>query len=221
MDIKRTVLWVIFAMSLLVLWDKWMQHNGKPSMFSPASTAVAIKKPDASASASSAVANAAQVASAPLVGSEAAQTAAFKGETITITTDLVKVDIDTLGGEIKRLELLKYADSENAKKNVVLFEKTAERTYAAQTGLLGGQFPNHNSAFTALPGTRVLGDANELSLVLEAEQAGVKLTKTFIFKKNDYVIGVKHTVTNNTMASIVPSLYLQLIHDGTKPKSGG
>ena len=33
-----------------------------------------------------------------------------KSETITITTDVVKADIDTIGGEIKRLELLKYAD---------------------------------------------------------------------------------------------------------------
>ena len=65
-------------------------------------------------------------------------TALSPGEerTITITTDVVKADIDTIGGEIKRLELLKYADSHDAKKNVVLFDYSADRTYAAQTGLI-------------------------------------------------------------------------------------
>lgn len=224
MDIKRTFLWVIFTMSLVLLWDKWMQHSGKSSMFFPTPVAQQAKPANASASASASAA----AVSAPANASNAAgatttdgSVAAVKSETITITTDVVKVDIDTIGGEIKRLELLKYADSDDAKKNVVLFHESADRTYAAQTGLTGGNFPNHKSGFVALPGARVLGDANELNLVLESEQAGVKLTKTFTFKKGDYVIGVKHTVANKTAAAITPSLYLQLIHDGTKPKSGG
>ena len=34
-DIRRTVLWVVFTMSLVLLWDGWQKHNGHPSMFSP------------------------------------------------------------------------------------------------------------------------------------------------------------------------------------------
>jgi YidC/Oxa1 family membrane protein insertase len=247
MDIKRTVLWVIFSMSLLLLWDNWMRHNGKQSMFFPATTAQQAKTASASgtASSASAVANAAS-AGTTAAANDAAIFAppAIRSETITITTDLLKVDIDTIGGEIKRLELLKYADSDDASKNVVLFDshggrtRTEEtgffglfkgtklvpipaRTYAAQTGLLGGNFPNHKSGFVALPGARSLDGANELNLVLESEQAGVKLIKTLTFKKGSYVIDVKHTVANSTAAAITPSLYLQLIHDGTKPTSGG
>src|ERR1019366_9625454 len=41
MDIKRTVLWVVFSLSLLILWDKWMTTNGKPSMFFPTATQIA------------------------------------------------------------------------------------------------------------------------------------------------------------------------------------
>jgi YidC/Oxa1 family membrane protein insertase len=36
-----------------------------------------------------------------------------------------------------------------------------------------------------------------VQLVLEAEQGGVRLTKTFTFKRGDYVIGVRHDVTNS------------------------
>nr|WP_315469588.1 membrane protein insertase YidC [uncultured Undibacterium sp.] len=244
MDIKRTVLWVIFSMSLLLLWDNWMRHNGKQSMFFPATTAQQAK--NASASATATPANAAASASAATAAADTAAIFApvFRSETITITTDLIKADIDTVGGEIKRLELLKYPDSDDPKKNVVLFDShsgktrieqtgffglfkgTKEvpvpaRTYAAQTGLLGGNFPNHKSGFVALPGPRSLEGANELNLVLESEQAGVKLIKTLTFKKGSYVIDVKHTVANNTAAAIAPSVYLQLIHDGNKPTSGG
>ena len=34
-DIRRTVLWVIFAFSMILLWDKWQLHNGNPTTFLP------------------------------------------------------------------------------------------------------------------------------------------------------------------------------------------
>ena len=32
-DIRRTMLWVVFSMSLVFLWDAWQKHTGHPSMF--------------------------------------------------------------------------------------------------------------------------------------------------------------------------------------------
>ncbi|MBB3213991.1 YidC/Oxa1 family membrane protein insertase [Herbaspirillum sp. Sphag1AN] len=219
MDIKRTVLWVVFSFSLLLLWDSWMRHNGKPSMFFPSATQQvesaaagtdpsklpAPQLPQSSQSTPSAGAN--DVAGVP----------ATKGETITITTDLVKAEIDTVGGELKRLELLKHADTVDPSKNLVLFDSTAGHTYLAESGLIGGAFPNHKTIFTAQPGPRTLENGNEVQLVLVAEENGVKLTKTYTFKRGDYLIDLKHTVTNNSTAAISPSLYLQLLRDGNKP----
>ncbi|HLO96648.1 MAG TPA: membrane protein insertase YidC, partial [Burkholderiaceae bacterium] len=34
-DIRRTVLWMVFTASLVLLWDGWQKYNGHPSMFSP------------------------------------------------------------------------------------------------------------------------------------------------------------------------------------------
>ena len=31
-DIRRTLLWVVFTMSLVLLWDAWNKHTGAPSM---------------------------------------------------------------------------------------------------------------------------------------------------------------------------------------------
>jgi len=35
-DIRRTILWVIFGFSLVLLWDKWQVHSGKKATFFPA-----------------------------------------------------------------------------------------------------------------------------------------------------------------------------------------
>lgn len=217
MDInKRTILWIVFAVSLVVLWNNWMVSTGKPSMFAPAPAQTA-KAPEAKKSelpAASATAGAAALPGAPAAAEP------FKSERITVTTDLFRVDVDTLGGTIKRLELLKFKDGVDATKNQVLFDVDAGtgKTYLAQTGLIGAAgLPNHQTGFVAKPGPRMLGDGNQVQLVLEAESAGVKLTKTFTFKRGDYTIDVRHDVTNVGAAPVKPELYLQLVHDGNKP----
>jgi YidC/Oxa1 family membrane protein insertase len=217
---KRTILWIVFAVSLVVLWNDWMVSNGKQSMFSAAppakvatSTAPAAKPADVPAAANQAPGTA--VPGAP------AAPAPVQTQIVTITTDVLKADIDTAGGVIKRLELLKYRDGVDKSKNQVLFHVSGNDTYIAQTGLIGqsaaGPLPNHNTPFVARPGARSLDGGNQVQLVLDGEQGGVKLTKTFTFKRGDYLVDMRHDVTNETQAPVAPSLYLQIEHDGNKP----
>ena len=222
MDIKRTVLWVVFSLSILLLWDNWMRYNGKPSMFFP--TANQQAKPAAgsgatgTAGANSGVPQAA-TGTAPAAGAvpgAATPPAVAKSERVTVTTDVLKADISSVGGELIRLELLKHKDTLDPNKNVVLFDSSPERTYLGQTGLIGGAFPNHRTPFTVEPGPRTLDSGNAVKLVLTAEQGGVKLTKTYTFHRGDYTIDVKHDVTNLSGAPISPSLYVQLVRDGGK-----
>ena len=221
MDInKRTILWIVFAVSLLILWNNWQVSNGHASMFAPppAQTAKAGDAKSAASASASATAGAAAVAGAA-GAAPSANGAPFKSERITITTDVIRADIDTLGGTIKRLELLQFKDGVDASKNQVLFQQEGNKTYLGQMGLVGvPDAPNHNSGFVAKPGARMLNDANQVQLVLEAEQGGVKLTRTFTFKRGDYVIDVRNDVTNTGAAPIKPELYLQLVHDGNKPE---
>jgi YidC/Oxa1 family membrane protein insertase len=221
MDInKRTILWIVFAVSLVVLWNDWMVSNGKQSMFSSAPPAKTVTAPAAKVAGSDLPA--APAGGAAALPGAAAAPAAARSEIVTITTDVVKADIDTAGGVIKRLELLKFRDKLDPKKNQVLFDVNDKGSYIAQTGLIGnsagGALPNHNTAFVAKPGARTIGSGNEVQLVLEGEQNGVKLTKTYTFKRGDYVIDVRHDVTNTSAAPVSPSLYMQLLHHGNKPE---
>ena len=174
MDIKRTVLWVVFSMSLLLLWDSWMRYNGKPSMFFPTPVSQVKQAPAPVGNGKAEVPQATAVN--PANSTPAAvpgEAAPAKSEIITVTTDLFKAEIDALGGELVRLELLQQKDTADPKKHVVLFDHSAARTYLAQTGLIGGQFPNHKSPFVAKPGPRMLDSGNQVQVVLESEQGGL------------------------------------------------
>jgi len=216
MDIKRTVLLVIFSLSLLMLWENWTIYNGGASMFAPevASTsnnATTNTKSDSSvpqASVSTPVASGADV--------PAGAVSAQAGEKITITTDLLKAEINSAGGELTRIELLQHKDSANESKNVVLMESDSGRTYVGQSGLIGTSAPNHRSLFTVRPGMRMLENADSVQLILDAEQDGVKLTKTYTFKRGEYEIELSHEVTNGSAAAITPSVYVQLVRDDSK-----
>ncbi|WP_036170904.1 membrane protein insertase YidC [Massilia sp. 9096] len=218
---KRTILWIVFAVSLVFLWNDWMMDHGRGSMFSAQPPVKTAQAPAAQPKVNDLPAVQTQAAGTPgAVPGTPGTPAAVQTQVITITTDVVKADIDTNGGVIRRLELLKYRDQQDTTRNQVLFnvDSTKNRLYLAQTGLTGAM-PNHYTAFTARPGARVLDNGNQVQLVLDAEAGGVRLTKTFTFHRGDYVIGVRHDVTNIGTAPVVPSLYLQLEHDGQKPET--
>ena len=219
MDInKRTILWIVFSVSLVILWNNWMVANGNQSMFS---TTPPPAKVAAAPVAGTPVAGAPAVAGAAALPGAPVAPPAIKTEIITITTDVFKVDIDTAGGVIKRLELLKFRDKIDKTKNQVLFEVNPKGNYLGMTGLVsntGVTVPTHFTPFVAKAGPRALDSANQVQLVLEAVENGVKLTKTYTFKRGEYLIDMRHDVTNTTAAPISPSLYLQLQHHGNEPE---
>ena len=221
-DIRRTILWVVFSMSLFLIWDAWNKHTGQPSLFAPPPAAKpAATLPSVSASGVPALpmasAPAAPTAGAPPVSS------APGGERVEILTDVVKATLDTRGGSLVRLELVKQVDPLDPSKNVVLLDQSAERLYVAQTGLVppagGAGMPNHQSALRLVPGERALPDgSNELNVTFESDDVGgVRLRKTYTFRRSDYLIGVKHEVFNGGQAPVKPRLYLQLVRDGNSP----
>ena len=236
-DIRRTLLWVVFTMSLVLLWDGWNKHTGQPSMFSatPRPAAAASAPPAAAPSATpqagvpqagvpTASATGARPAATPASGAAVTPTAAAPGaaagEVTTVTTDLVKAQFDSVGGNLVKLELLQHVDAEDRKRNTLLFDRSAERVYAAQTGLITAQpgvtLPNHYTPMkrVAGPDTMAAG-ANELAVRFETvAPGGVTLAKTFTFKRGSYVVGVKHEVVNAGAAAVTPQLYLQLVRDG-------
>ena len=42
-DIRRSILWVIFGFSMVMLWDQWQVHNGHKATFFPSSATAPAK----------------------------------------------------------------------------------------------------------------------------------------------------------------------------------
>ncbi len=229
-DIRRTMLWVAFSMSLIFLWDAWQKHTGHPSMFSaarPTAEVTTTATPGASTVASS-LPKPTDInqAAAPLpatLPNTAAPLADNSSEKVEITTDVLKATFDTRGGDLIRLELLKQSDQVDRSKNVVLFDRSPQRFYTAQTGLIpaagGASLPNHQTSMKVISSRTVLDQSSDqLELKLESPVVGgVKLIKTYTFKRADYVIGVRHEVINTNSEPVQAQLYLQLLRDGNAP----
>ncbi|MDE2604469.1 MAG: membrane protein insertase YidC [Burkholderiales bacterium] len=224
-DIRRTILWVIFGFSLVMLWDQWQVYNGRPATFFPTGKpAVTAKAPAPGASAGASAAGGPGAVPATATATPGAMPAqATSGaapapahQLVTVTTDVMRVTFDTEGGTVVRTELLKYHGDQPGEPMVVL-QQDAEHVYLAQTGLIGGDFPNHKTVMNFSGDTSLKDGAKDLVVKFESPvQGGVKLVKTYTLKRGSYDFAVAQQVVNETTATVNPQLYLQLVRDGNK-----
>ena len=222
-DIRRTILWVIFGFSMVLLWDQWQVHNGNKATFFPTPAQHAKVASDAASAVPQTAGVPTAVAPQTAVTVPAVETRAATKELVQVETDVFKLSFDTEGGTLARVELLKHEDEQKPGHNIVLLDDSKDRIYTAQTGLIastpGVTLPTHKSVMTVHPGARKLKDGNnELSITFEsAAQGGVKLVKTYTVKRGAYDMLVKQDVVNTGTQDVTPQLYFQLVRDGNKP----
>jgi YidC/Oxa1 family membrane protein insertase len=230
-DIRRTILWVIFGFSMVLLWDQWQVFNGqKPTFFPSASQTAKSPTPVTAASGSAAAGVPALPSTAGTSGSVSVvpsgapsavpNSGAGARERIAVSTDVLKLTFDTEGGTLVHSEFSKYTDGTDKTKGFVLLEESGNRVYVAQSGLIAGAaLPTHKTPMTLMAGERELrAGQNTLQVRFEsAEVGGVKLVKTYTLTRGAYDIAVRHEVVNNSAAAVAPQLYLQLVRDGNKP----
>ena len=156
---------------------------------------------------------------APAAAPPAASGALQKGETVRVETDVFVADIDTAGGDLRRLELLAHRDTLDHKKNFVLLQQQGEHTYVAQSGLIGNNLPNHRTRYTASErDVKLAAGADRVSVRLAAPLAdGLKVTKVYTFHRGSYVIDVGYEVENKSATAIQPDAYFQLVRDSQPP----
>ncbi len=227
-DIRRTILWVIFGFSMVLLWDQWQVFNGHKATFFPSSTQIA-KAPSTAASASSSGAVPSSPASespglpgAVPAGAPSTTLSAAK-ERVVVNTDVLSLTFDSEGGTLVHTAFNKYKDQQHKDQGFVLLDESSNRVYVAQTGLVagstGGTFPTHKTLMALVPGERMLKEGqNELQVKFESSDiGGVKLVKTYTIKRGAYDMAVRHEVINTGSTPVAPQLYLQLVRDGNKP----
>src|SRR5205809_4264632 len=186
MDTQRLILFFVFSFSLLLLWEAWQKELRPPVPATP-STQTTVPTPSTARSGTGRSADALPITSAPDGKPQ---------ERLRVRTDTMLAEIDTQGGDIVYLELLKHKDTHQETKDFVLFGP--EHRYAAQSGLIGPGLPNHRTLFRAQGTEFTLAPGQDaLEVRLEASTAqGVKVTKVLTFHRASYRIDIALDVTN-------------------------
>lgn len=206
MDTQRLFLFVIFSFSLVLVWDGWQRYQHPQEIVTQqtpvkvATTPISDIKHDA------------------VITQSASPTATSK--TITVITDTLSVEINSLGGDIQKLALLKHPDSEDKTKPFVLFQKgVGTHNYSEQSGLIGEGLPNHNTLYETDKDNYVLAEGdNSVVVKLSAKSAsGISVIKTLTFNKNSYEVLVSYEVENGSKEKLNTSAYFQLIRDSEAP----
>ncbi len=229
-DIRRTILWVIFGFSMVLLWDQWQVANGNKATFFPSASKPAVTAqapagassvPSSSVPTPAATPGATTTAVPGAPGSvPTAAAPAATAERITVTSDLLRLTFSTEGGSLIRTEFLQQSN-DNKTGTFVLLDDIAGHKYVAETGLIGGDFPTHKTIMTFSGDKQLKDGANEMTVRFEApEKNGVKLVKSYIIKRGAYDLAVRHEVINTGTSTVSPQLYLQLVRDNSQLDSG-
>lgn len=192
MDTRRLILFIVISLGLMLAWEKYFAPKPTP-------TAITQSVSNSSDTPTTPVANAVTDNGFNLANDK----------TIDVTTDLMKVKISTVGGDIRNVDLVKYSDYEDTSKPYQLLLNQNNRVFVAQTGLVSAnsnvQLPTHKTIFKADASSYTLSpDQKTLTVNLTAtsESGGVVVVKTFTFNRDSYVVDVNYQIMNNQATAL-------------------
>lgn len=142
----------------------------------------------------------------PLIENNQVQQNKVNTQTIEVKTDVLDILISTQGGNIVQTNLREYPQKLKSKNTVQLQTLNPENYYVLQTGLKTAQnsplntvLPTHNTNYYVQQKSYELKEGqNELLVPLTWEGNGLKVTKLFTFKRNEYLIDHKVSVQNTS-----------------------
>ena len=144
---------------------------------------------------------------------------------ITVHTDTLEVMIDLNGGDVVGTALKAYPRTLSAADDpFVLLERNAQRTYIAQSGIVGsdGIDSKERAVYTSQQAFYELGEKDTLEVVLTYAGTNNRLdvTKRFLFSRGSHVVTVVHDLTNNSSESANITPFAQIKRDSTKAPVG-
>ncbi len=224
----RNFLLMALLFTAFLLWQAWQKDYASPAAIgSQRSDATAVKSnagdgdaPSAPPSSANDRSDVPQVPARSTAAAAASDTVSAGATTrvnvpnIVVTTDVLRAEIDPLGGNLVRVDLTDYALSNKQRDQpVTLLSDAAGHYYVAQTGLVsnGVKVPDHKALFTAARTQYTLPrDAARIEVPLSWEQDGVTVTKTWTFARGSYRIGLAQEIANATDRPVAVNAYGQL-----------
>ena len=204
MESQRTFLFIGLMLVSFLLFQEWNNDYNTPKA-DPSATTQTLK---ANSPESDDYVPASSDSGLP------ASTTLAKRAVINITTDVFKVKIDTKGGDIVETDLIDYKETKGSDVPYMLLGEFDGKQYFSQSGLIGLNGPdasaNGRPTYQSEQTSYTL-TGDELRVPLQfTDSNGVSFTKTYVFKKGQYDVGLEYKVNNTTSAPVQVQLYTQI-----------
>lgn len=215
MDFKKIILWAVFSLSGLMLYNNWLVSDGKPSLFggtSVSSTAGTEKQAQTKID----IPATTLAAGAPTINSGSIESS----EKFVLQNDVLILEISASGANVIDAKLLKELTAD--KKPVELFQYNQNHKYFARSGLIAmgnTDLPNHTSTFKLAQSGK--DGSGRPFITLVSERNGVKLEKTFILNPGSYVVDVGHRITQAGISTASLVLYTEIVRDAMQEQKIG
>ncbi len=219
MDNLRIFLWVGLLMLVWLTVQTWQQTFAPPPVADVATGNAApgpTPLPAAPPSLPPLAGNTAAPPALPNAPAAAVEAAPVATPLIRVTTDVLDLAIDPVGGQLVDARLPTYpVHKDQPDVPVELLSPDPARFFAVQGGLraAGEQpEPNHLATFSA-PGAAfaLAAGADELTVPLRWESpTGVLVTKTYTFRRNQFQIDLEYRVENQGTQPYEAAEYLQI-----------
>ncbi|MBV0933788.1 membrane protein insertase YidC [Marinobacterium weihaiense] len=224
MDVQRVILIAALALVSYLMVLQWNEDYG-PSQQPQQQAATVSAYADAAAGEASELPQASNATgNADIPATAAGPIAAAKSQSlIHVRTDVLDLLIDPHGGDIIQVALPEHLAALASDQPFVLLEQNANRTYVAQSGLIGRNGPDASAdgrpVYSAAQSEYTLeGDTLNVDLTLTTDQ-GVDVTKRFTFAKGAYKVDVEFIVNNASDAPFEAVLFGQIKRDGSADPS--
>lgn len=220
MDIQRSILLVALAIVSYLMVLQWNEDYGQAAL--PATATATVGGPQTAAlpdTPSSTSADDVPTASGE-VAAQLVAPAAISDELIRVKTDVLELAIDPKGGDIVQLTLPQYPRRQDRPDvPFQLFDNGGERTYLAQSGLIGSNAPDKSSGRalwnSAQRSYELAEGQDQLVVELTYAEGGVNYVKRFSFERGQYDLKVDYKIDNQSGEAWSGNFYAQLKRDSS------
>ncbi|MCC2625547.1 MAG: rane protein insertase YidC [Burkholderiales bacterium] len=201
MDSRRLILFIALSLGLMLVWEKFIAPQQPQVTNFQTATNNTVNGSNNQVADNNATLN--------------------SGNSILVTTDLFQAKINSIGGDLRDVDLLNHGRQDNPKEPYPLLLNDSKRVFIAQTGLVGeSALPTHTAVFTSDKPNYVLEpNQKTLTVNLNYTQNGINVTKSYTFTRGSYVINIAYKIDNNTPNSLSGiSAYWRLLRDEEAPE---
>lgn len=212
MDFQRLIVFAALSFTILMIWEAWQNDYVRPKQSTEVVvTAGTTARADLPGLPKGDMPE--MVSDAPIAVVKKVES----GKRISVTTDGYQIAIDTLGGDLRSVDLLNYPVAKDQPDTPFRLMDDEGEAFFAQSGLLtvdgeSKDSPTHHDLYSSATTRYSLKDGED-SLDVELNwrgESGLEVSKIYRFHRGSYLIDVDFVIKNGGDKAWQGHLYHQL-----------